>query len=91
MNVNTGVIRGIKELLDQNENIKENWFGIDRHPDENCKTCEGHGFVGYFANSKVIPCTCIFDSDLHWGIAVIKQRDLPKTSRDHGLDAMHKF
>jgi len=91
MNTDTGQIKNyeeMKKLMQCYPEEKPNWFLIDFVPDKNCKACEGNGFVGYFPNSKVIPCRCIFDTHNSWSMAIVKQRDLPKASKDHGCSSI---
>ena len=95
MNSDTGEIKQQTkeewvELFNQNPSKKENWFKINKLPDDDCKACEGNGYIGFFPNSKVIPCPCVFERFTIWALAMIKQRDLPKAEKDHGLDSIHR-
>jgi len=89
MNRDTGEIKdreALEELLEVGLERDKDWFGIDSLPDKNCEACEGEGWVGYFPNAKVIPCPCVFSSHGNWCAAVVKQRDLSKSSKDRGKD-----
>jgi len=93
MHQDTGEIKNldeIKRFFEADPKEKEKWFLIDNEPNPKCKACEGNGYVGYFPNSKVIPCVCIFETDHHWSLAIIRQRDLPKASKDKGLKQIQK-
>lgn len=66
------------------------WFEVDKQPDRDCVVCDGTGFIGHFANAKVIPCTCIFNTRAAWALAVKRQRELGRASRDKGLNVIRR-
>ena len=94
MNADTGQIldkEQIRKMFEIGEGGKPvDWFDIDNMPHQQCPACEGNGFVGYFANSKVIPCVCIFENDTNWARAIVKQRDLGKSQKDKGLNILRQ-
>jgi len=55
---------------------------IDRRPPSDCRACAGKGFLGYYDNSKVIPCVCVFSEIESWYKACEEQRNAPKATAD---------
>ena len=96
MNSDTGEVRSVAELGKFFNRMRQGddeagWFEIDSMPDPNCEVCDGEGWIGYFPNAKVTPCTCVFSNTSRWAKAARKQRDLPKSGKDKGKDLIwHK-
>jgi hypothetical protein len=87
MHRETGEIREESQIQSESADCRENWLPIYKLPDKDCVACSGHGYVGFFPNSKVIPCVCVFYEECvfhiaDWSRAIQTQIKEPRASKD---------
>ena len=89
MNADTGQVKTKEEMKAMLESLmngeleeeKIKWFKIDHAPSDNCTACSGAGYIGRFANGKVIPCMCVFEYSSAWANCVSFVRSMKKNDK----------